>query len=69
MKTNTTYHVIWHTENVTKEQMKKDMPTIQEQCKIAERFEPFFPIFGGTVSVGTRTYQVSPFKAMPEENQ
>lgn len=69
MKTNTVYHVIWHTENVTKEQMKKDMPTIQEQCKIAERFEPFFPIFGGTVSVGTRTYQVSPFKAMPEENQ
>lgn len=69
MKTNTTYHVIWHTENVTKEQMKKDMPTIQEQCKIAERFEPFFPIFGGTVSVGTRTYQVSPFKAMPEDEE
>ena len=69
MKTNTVYHVIWHTENVTKEQMEKDMPFIQKQCKIAEKHEPFFPIFGGTVTMGTRTYQVSPFKAMKEEDQ
>ena len=59
----TEYRVIWHTKNVTKEQMEKDMPSIQEQCEVAERFEPFFPIFGGTVSVGTRTYQVMPMKA------
>ena len=69
MKTNTVYHVIWHTENVTKEQKEKDMPFIQKQCKIAEKREPFFPIFGGTVTIGTRIYQVSPFKAMETDEE
>jgi len=62
MKTRTEYHVIWHTPNVTEEQMRNDLPKIKKQCKIAEKHEPFFPIFGGTVTLGDRTYQVSPYK-------
>lgn len=58
----TQYHVIWHTPNVTEDQMRNDMDTIRKRCREIEKREPFFPLFGGTVTIKDRTYQVSPFK-------
>ena len=59
----TEYQVIWNTGNVTKEQREKDLSEIRKQCKIAEKHEPFFCLFGGTVTLEDRTYQVMPTKA------
>lgn len=62
MKTRTEYHIIWRTPNVTEAQETKDLPKVKKQCKIAEKYEPFFNLFGGTITIEDRTYQVSPYK-------